>query len=114
MWSNRKDILPLLVLLSCGTLETALAAEPCVPRDGTLRYVDVFDGRPEELAHLVPDKANKSSGYWRLGYVYDAGRAVTIRCKYADGQASDIELTNRVSRCDYRIDNKQTLKISCQ
>src|SRR5262249_46375359 len=103
-----------LLLWACS-IETALAAEPCGPRTGTtLRYVDVFDGRPEELAYLMPDEANKSSGHWRLGYVYDAGRIVTIRCKYADGQATDVELKSRVARCDYKINTQLTLSISCK
>src|SRR5262249_40882649 len=73
MWWTRKSSLSLVLLLWACSIETALAAEPCGPRTGTtLRYVDVFDGRPEELAYLMPDEANKSSGHWRLGYVYDA------------------------------------------
>ena len=63
---------------------------------------------------MVPDKAQKQSGYWLLGYVYDAGRFVTIRCKYADGQASDVKIANRVAKCDYKIDTKKTLTVSCK
>jgi hypothetical protein len=76
--------------------------------------VDVFDGTPEELASLVPDMAQARSGYWQLGYVYDAGRFVTIRCKYADGKALDVKLPDKVNRCDYRINAQKTLALHCK
>lgn len=79
-----------------------------------LRYVDVFDGEPAELATLVPGLAKESYGYWLLGYVYDAGRFVTIRCKYADKQTLDVKLANRINRCDYKLSSKKALKIDCQ
>jgi hypothetical protein len=80
----------------------------------SLRFVDVFDGTPEERATLVPDRAKERSGYWQLGYVYDAGRFVTIRCKYADGKTEDVKLEKKVKRCDYKIDSKKSLKVFCK
>ena len=79
-----------------------------------LRFLDVFDGSPEELATLIPDRAQEPSGYWQLGYIYDAGRIVTIRCKYADGKTFDVKLSNRVNRCDYEIDAQKTLSLYCR
>jgi hypothetical protein len=91
------------------------AANVCPSHDRQpLRFVDVFDGPPEELATLVPDKDGNLSGYWLLGYVYDAGRYVTIRCKYADGRASDVKIPNKITKCDYKIDAKKVLTISCK
>jgi hypothetical protein len=93
----------------------AVSAEVCPSRSGQpLRFVDVFDGTPEELATLVPDKALARSGYWELGYVYDSGRFVTIRCKYRDGKASDVKLARKVARCDYRINARKTLALRCK
>ena len=98
-----------------ASAQPALAAEACPAREGQpLRYVDVFDGSPEEMATLVPDRAAKTSGYWQLGYVYADGRFVTLRCKYADGQARDVKLTNKIARCDYRIDARKTLSLTCR
>jgi hypothetical protein len=91
------------------------AAEVCPVRAGQpLRHVDVFDGPPEELATLIPDRAEDRSGHWELGYVYDAGRFVTIRCKYADGVSTDRRLAGRIRRCDYTIDPSGTLGLACR
>jgi hypothetical protein len=112
-WNKKSHLL--FALLFAGWFDTAVAADVCPQRHGApLRFVDVFDGSPEELATLIPDKAQKLSGYWQLGYVYDAGRLVTIRCKYADGQASDVKLPNKIAKCDYKIDAKKTLSLSCK
>jgi hypothetical protein len=92
----------------------AHAAEVCPVRSGqAVHFVDVFDGSPEQLATLMPDKARKFSGYWRLGYVYDAGRFVTVRCKYADGTVADVKLSSKVHQCDYKIDAQKSLKLNC-
>jgi len=79
-----------------------------------LQFVDIFDGPPTELATVVPDKQGERSGHWRLGYVYDARRSVTIRCKYADGKAIDVPIASRIDRCDYKIDRRKTLSLACK
>jgi len=112
---NRNVVALLLASLSCCWIPPVIAAEVCPSRLGQpLRFVDVFDGTPEELATLIPDRGNERSGYWKLGYVYDAGRFVTIRCKYADKQTVDVKLSQRVRKCDYKIDAKKTLKVYCK
>jgi hypothetical protein len=114
MWWNKAGVAALLVASSCFSLHAAPAAEVCPSRAGqVVHFVDVFDGSPEQLATLVPDKARKSSGYWRLGYVYDAGRFVTVRCKYADGTVADVKLSSKVHQCDYKIDAQKSLKLKC-
>lgn len=93
----------------------AAAAEACPHRPGQpLRFVDVFDGAPEELATLIPDKAGARSGYWELAAIYDAGRFVTIRCKYKDGRTSEVKLSRKVARCSYQIDVRKTLTVRCK
>ena len=67
----------------------------------------------DQLATLVPDQARRSSGFWRLGYIYDAGRFVTIRCKYADRVVSDVKLAARVQQCAYKIDAHKSLTLNC-
>ncbi|WP_310734676.1 STY0301 family protein [Azohydromonas caseinilytica] len=100
-------------MAACCT-SPAIAAGVCPAREGQpLLFVQVFDGPPEELATLVPDVATERSGYWQLGYVYDAGRMVTIRCEYVDKQSVDVKLADRVERCDYSIRGRNRLKLSC-
>ena len=112
---NKKIVALLLASLSGCSIHPVVGAEVCPSRhEQALRFVDVFDGSPDELATLIPDTAKERSGYWQLGYIYDAGRFVTIRCKYADGQALDVKLSNRVYRCDYKIDSRKTLKLYCK
>ncbi|WP_323118834.1 STY0301 family protein [Burkholderia alba] len=113
-WNRRLAVLLLAPLLGCS-IESATSAEVCPVQPGhPLQYVDVFDGAPEDMATLVPDQAQPTSGYWQLAYVYDAGRSVTVRCKYAGGQQSDVKLAQRVNRCDYRIDAQKTLTLKCK
>jgi hypothetical protein len=113
-WSRATVVALVVSVTGCALPVPVVAAGVCPARSQQpLRFVDVFDGPPEELATLVPDRAEQSSGSWQLGYVYDAGRFVTIRCKYADGEARDVKLTAKVARCDYRLDAQKTLTVNC-
>jgi hypothetical protein len=113
-WSSGFGAL-VLASLSVSCTLPAIATEVCPSRDGALlQSVDVFDGPTEELAMLMPDTANERSGYWQLGYVYDAGRFVTVRCKYVGGQRLDVKLANKVKRCDYKIDSGKRLSLWCK
>jgi hypothetical protein len=114
LWHSSIVVLMLGLFLGCA-LPSASATEICPSRHNTsLRFTDVFDGSTDELATLVPDKATKHTGYWQLGYIYDAGRFVTIRCKYTDGHVLDVKLPSRIEKCDYTIDAKKTLKLNCK
>jgi hypothetical protein len=98
-----------------GQSNSSNPSNPCPARAGTtLHLVDVFDGPPESLATLMPDEAGERSGYWNLKYVYDAGRSVTIRCKYANDETHDVKLSTVTTRCDYAIDSQQALTLSCK
>lgn len=118
-WSKAACALFALSFLGCagasgtaGSIDAGTQVCP-VRAQSLLQYVDVFDGAPSDLATLIPDDAGERTGHWELGYVYDAGRYVTIRCKYADGRTKDVRLAERVKRCDYRIDGKKTLQVTC-
>ncbi|AGK47216.1 putative lipoprotein [Burkholderia thailandensis MSMB121] len=119
-WSKAACALLAVSFFGCAsafgtTGVSGASAEVCPVRaQSPLQYVDVFDGAPSDLATLIPDDAGERKGHWALGYVYDAGRYVTVRCKYADGQTKDVRLAGRVNRCDYRIDDKKTLKVMCK
>ncbi len=94
---------------------TATAGEVCPkqPRQA-LRFVDVFDGPPEEMASLVPDQAKARAGHWKVDYIYDAGRFVTVRCKYADSPTIDVRLPDKVHRCEYTINANKVLSVRCK
>ncbi|GKS74284.1 lipoprotein [Acidovorax sp. SUPP950] len=105
----------LLFAAANGGMPTSQAAGVCPAQPGQpLRQVDVFDGPVEDLATLVPDVAKERAGHWQLGYVYAAGRTVNVRCHYADARTVDVELTQEVERCDYRIDARKTLDLRCK
>lgn len=103
----------LLCLFGWGSV---LAAPPVCPirQNQPLRYVDVFDGEPSDLATLEPDVAKDRYGHWVLGYLYDEGRFATIRCKYADKQTHDVKLAKRVEQCRYSINAKKALQVTCK
>src|ERR1700761_255234 len=89
-------------LLGQGPAHAADSA-PCQDKPGTaLKYVEVYDGPPEELASLAPDDEGKNSGIYTLGNIYQDGRFVVIRCKYADGTSADVQLP-KVESCKYAI-----------
>jgi hypothetical protein len=112
--SNKSVALVVAFLWGC-LVHQAVAADVCPVREPQpLRFVDVFDGPPADLATLIPDKAGERSGYWLLGYIYDAGRFVVIRCKYADKQTVDVKLSQKVNKCEYKIDAKKTLSVYCK
>lgn len=112
--SRNSTIALLVVLLGC-TLGHVDAKEVCpIQGDQSLRYVDILDGPIQDMAILIPDEAQHTHGYWSLGYVYDAGRFVSVRCKYADGKVLEIKLLDRVERCNYKIDSKKNLTLDCK
>jgi hypothetical protein len=101
--------------MTVSILQPVFSAETCPRRDATfLSSVEVFDGTPEELAMLKPDEGGDSSGYWILGYVYDQKRSVTVLCKYANGNLARVDLTQRVSKCNYQINKKNQLSFQCK
>jgi hypothetical protein len=103
-----------IALAAAAGAGQAAGAEICVSGTKPLRSVTIFDGPPSELASLVPDLADKRSSSWELGYVYDAGRTVWVRCQYADGTDSQAELSARVGKCEAKTVKKDMIKLACQ
>ncbi len=96
---------------------TARAADitPCSEKPGTaLKYVEIYDGPPEEMASLAPDDEGKNSGTYTLGYIYEDGRFVTIRCKYADGTAADVKLAAKVESCKDAVGKDKKVHFTCR
>ncbi|BCQ26996.1 hypothetical protein NK8_51850 (plasmid) [Caballeronia sp. NK8] len=87
----------------------------CPAVSGThLRYVQVFDGKPEEKVSLIAEHGDNREGYWKLGYVYDQGRSVTVQCVYANKETRDIAIPERVDTCRYQIDDSGATKMDCK
>ncbi len=114
MRRNRTLSISLIGLASMCGFGHATGAEVCPAKSQALRSVTVFDGPPSEQASLVPDRAGTSHSSWDLGYVYDAGRTVWVRCEYADGTSFDAQLTAKVGKCVYKAVKKNGIKLSCQ
>ena len=112
--STKTAVLWLLLVASGCVSQSVVSPNVCPHRGGALRYVNVFDGPPEQLATLVPDVSGEQAGHWKVGYVYDAGRILTVRCKYAGGKQVDVPLPRRVERCNYTADRAQSLKVACR
>jgi hypothetical protein len=112
-WNSTLSI-PLIALASACGIGDAIGAEICAAKSQILRSVTVFDGPPSEQASLVPDRAGKNGGSWELGYVYDAGRSVWVRCQYADGSSSEVQLSAKVGNCEYKAVKKDAFKLFCQ
>jgi hypothetical protein len=113
---RRNRWLAICLIASAVAFDTgqALGAEVCAGGSKALHSVTVFDGPPSEQASLVPDFANRGASSWELGYVYDAGRTVWIRCQFADGTNSEAELGARVGKCESKTIKKDVIKLACQ
>lgn len=103
---SRTDFLTLFLLLNVfnGAMNLANANSEgvCPARpDDKIQQIDIFDGKPEELAYLAPDDDKTASNIYTLNYIYDQGRIVTVRCKYHSGFAVDVELKDKVTQCKF-------------
>lgn len=107
----------LAALLGSLPLTAACAQSPgiCPAKPGDMvRSLDVFDGKPEDGAYLVPDQGPKGVDTFLLGNAYNEGRTATIRCKYASGAATDVELKNKVERCEASRKKSGEVTIRCR
>jgi hypothetical protein len=117
MWSSpERRVLLLVLMLVVGAAEAAPAnpAEICPARPGdSVRFIDVFDGKPDEHATLAPDSSRHGIDMFTLGHIYDDGRTVTIRCKYRSGTRTDIELRDKVEACRVADRKSGGLSVLC-
>jgi hypothetical protein len=101
---SKIDFLTLFLLVSIISsainLANANSKSVCPTRNhDNIHQIDIFDGKPEELAYLAPDDEQTAPNTYTLGYIYEKGRRVTIRCKYNSGFVFDVELKNKVNEC---------------
>jgi hypothetical protein len=107
---NRISV-PLIALTSACGIGHAIGAEVCAAKSQTIRSFMVFDVPPSELASLVPEQTGENSGYWELGYVYDAGRSAWVHCQYSDGTSAGVQLSTRIGKCEYEEFKNDTFKL---
>lgn len=115
MWSIK--VLLLLIssaLVGCIFTREAGGSVCPVRPNSFVESADVYDGPVADMAVLMPDEANETFGLWNLAYVYEAGRAVNIRCKYADKTSVDISLAKKINQCRYNILKNKNLVLYCQ
>ena len=79
-----------------------------------IQQIDIFDGKPEELAYLAPDDDQTSPDTYTLNYIYEKGQIVTIRCKYDSGFVYDVELKNKVSQCKFSRNKSGNSSLICK
>ena len=114
MFSRRTRSL-IIACMAISFHPMALSANVCEKRNAApLVSFQIFDGSPEEMADLVPDQGGSRTGYWTLNYVYEAGRFVTVRCKYKDGYITDVKLTEKINKCIYQYDAKKQFSLQCK
>jgi len=115
MWSSKLFlVLTSSALFSCVTAQKSADSVCPVRSDGQLKALDVYDGPIAEMAILVPDEATDTEGFWSLAYVYEAGRTVNIRCKYSDKAVVDVEIKNKIGKCQYAIAKEEGLILLCK
>ena len=114
-WSRKLGTALLCAAMFGQGAARAADTAPCQAKPATaLKYVEVYDGPPEELASLMPDEERNDSGTFTLGDIYKDGRFVTIRCKYADGTTADVKLATKVESCKYAIGKDKKVSFICR
>ena len=99
-WNNRPIPLFLLAAILSGPAIHAQAKGVCPLRaNEQVKKIDIFDGKPEELATLAPDDHEKAPNIWTVADIYEHGRIVTVRCTYDSGFVFDLALKDKVNRC---------------
>lgn len=101
----------LLALLLLASSAAVAAPFKVCPATGKVRLIYICVGDPKDLVYLAPDD---DSGNYSLGYFYDHGQFITIRCEYTDGSVRDIELRERVEICRASDSKRHGLQTVCQ
>lgn len=114
LW-NRKLAFFVIFLAAEMNFPHRVSAEQICPNEGhnKLVSIDIFDGNPNELADLVAQQTSITSGYFDLGYIYKAGRYVTVRCDYEDGVQRDKVLHMPVKICRYHYETNGSISLDC-
>jgi hypothetical protein len=92
---------------------------PAVRDKQPLAAVDLFDGPVEERADLVPDAStggkDRAHASWRVGYIYDGGRAVYVKCIYRGAKNTlVVKLDRKVETCVFDKTKEKPASLTCE
>lgn len=105
----------ILLSVTMGCVSVSGAKGVCPDRvHEKVRQISIFDGNPDELAYLAPDDDEKASNTYSLGYIYEKGNIVTIRCTYGSGFVFNISMRNKINRCKYSLSKAGTPILVCK
>lgn len=91
------------------------AREICPTHSGVpLVSAGLFDGDPDDLASLQPDRATKSSGTYTVNRIYQQGRALYVECGYKNGITVTVKADTPLNRCDYRQFQDGSMQFECR
>lgn len=114
LWNNRTLVSFVLAVILAGTGFSAEAKGSCPARaNDKVKKIDIFDGKPEELAFLAPDDHEKAPNTYTVADIYEAGRIVTLRCNYQSGVVIELPLKDKVKSCQVSR-NKSGTAIACK
>lgn len=116
MWWNNRHLALLLLAstLGCAGIE-ADAKDVCPARaNEKVKQIDIFDGKPEELAFLAPDDDEKAPNTYTLKNIYEQGRIVTIRCTYDSGFIFELPMKDKVDNCHFSRSKAGVPKLVCK
>ena len=92
-------------LLTLALFETVQANEvKCPPfyRNIPLSGAVLYDGSPNEMADLIPDKStgtgDHANSFWEVGYIYEARRNLYLLCKYGPSDSITVRVEKKVPR----------------
>lgn len=116
---RRGALVVTLLGLACAHASATDTACPARHDGQPLVSGQVLDGPLQDNAILVPDSGGTRHGVdhgrWDVGYVYDAGRKVTLDCRYGAGKVSvPMAVETRVETCSSSESKNKAVVLGCK
>jgi hypothetical protein len=116
---SRGAIVTLAMFILCAAAAARAESCPALRDKQPLVSVDLFDGPVEEMADLVPDASTDSKNHahasWKLGYIYDGGHAVYVKCVYRGAKdALVVKLDRKVENCVFDRTKDKPASLTCE
>jgi hypothetical protein len=116
---SRGVIATFAVFNLCAAAAAHAESCPAVRDKQPLVSVDLFDGPVEDMADLVPDASTDSKYHahasWKLGYIYDSGHAVYVKCVYRGAKdALIVKLDRQVENCVFDRTKDKPASLTCK
>ena len=115
--SSRFDsiVFLLIAILASGNSFARVDTDDVCPKysNAKIKSIGIFDGKPEELVALAPDD-EPNEYFTTLGYIYEEGHTITIRCNYDTGFIFDVELKEKVDYCMALENKEEGMNLICK